>query len=439
MFNTKEIAYLIWGTVALALILLSKGVRRPFVGLLRTLFTRKFLYVYLIALSYVGLSVLILSKANLWDQALIKDTIMWVLFIACPLMYKAARIKDFNNFVKEIVRPLTAISVVFEFVVGLYTFDLWIELAMVPVLVCIAGMLAVAEGKADTVKVQKLLKGVLSFIGILSLIAVGIHLGAHYKEYINWLTLMQFLLPLLLSLLFLPFLYGLSMFTHYEGAFDLLERHFRDRAIYKYAMLKAMLRFNGDLSGMERWKHLVLSKNLRTRHEIDQSIGLIKTLQRAERDPPAVNEALGWSPYRVKDLLVSKGIETRDYKNTLDKEFGAISLPIELPGNEILSDTITYMVLGEQLVATKLKLSLNVYHGNNSSSSLTELLHCSELLHMGIFNKQFDDDLKTAIIDAKDYNMRTPFADVSVKRIEWENQTKGFSVHFTITHDRHID
>lgn len=204
-------------------------------------------------------------------------------------------------------------------------------------------------------------------------------------------------------------------------------------------MLKAMLRFNGDLSGLERWKHMVLSKNLQTRHEIDQAIGLIKTLKRAGPDPSPVSEDLGWSPYRVNDLLVSKGIETGDYNSKIDKKFGAFSRHIKLPGNEIPSDTIAYMILGEQIVATKLDLSLKVHHGNNSSSSLTDLLGCSELLYMGIFNKPLGDDLKTAILDAKDYNMRTPFADVSVRRIEWKNQTKGFSVHFAITHDRHIE
>ena len=311
---------------------------------------------------------------------------MWFLFVALPLMFHSGKIDSFQKFLKQIVAPLIAFSIIFEYIFGLYTFALWIEVLMVPALVMLGGMLAVSERKFEYAQVNKLLKGTQSFLGLIAILFIAIHLVQHYQEYANRTVLMQFLMLLFLSPLFLPLLYGIAIFVYYETAFVILNRHFRHRAMYSYAMLVTMLRFNGDLEGMNRWKQMVLSKSLQGKTEIDEAITLTKTLQKAERDPHIMNERLGWSPHQVKNLLISKGIKTSEYKNNIDDEFCAISSPFKLDDQAILSDTITYMVLGEQLVATELNLALMPFYGiNNNSSSLLELLDCPEILYERVF------------------------------------------------------
>ncbi|WPQ61880.1 hypothetical protein SIO70_26310 [Chitinophaga sancti] len=363
---------------------------------------------------------------------------MWFLFVALPLMYNAAKINSFKKFVKQVVRPLVAFSVIFEYIVGLYTFDWWIEILIVPIAVFIGGMLAFSERKPEHRQVHKLINGLYIFLGLISLAAVIFHLIHHYTDYLNRLTAMQFIMPLFLSLMFLPFLYGIAMFTHYETAFVVLKRHFRLPGVYKYAMFKAMLRFHGDLEGMERWKRMVFTKNLQTREEVDEAITLVKTLQNAEQNPHTVNEGLGWSPYQVKDLLVAKGIETPDYRNIMDEEFCAISLPFKLTDDPIFSDTITYMVLGEQLIATELHLGLKVYNGTiDNSLSRMQLLQCAEILYQSLFGEHLPEKIKGAIIKAKNTVGSNALAKLSVEKNLWTNQTKGYSLDFKITHIRH--
>jgi hypothetical protein len=439
MFNTRETAYFIWGAIVLCFLLRSKDTRQSIGGMLKLLFCKKFLYVYAIALTYLGLCLLILHKATIWDNTLIKDTIMWFLFVACPLMFKSAKVASYQHFVKEIVKPLVAISIIFEFVAGLYTFDLWIELLMIPAFVFIAGMLAVAADKAAYSKVTKLLNSILSLICIVALIAVAEHLARHFIDYVNRGVLMQFLIPFTLSLLFIPLLYGLAMFTHYENALVVLQLHFKDKGIYRYAVWKTMLRFNGDLSGLDRWKQLVLVKNLRTCDQVDEAINLIKTLQKAEKEPHTVNEDLGWSPYQVKDVLVSKGLEMPEYKNIFGKEFLSISFPVKISGDGPLADTITYMVLGEQLIATQLQLSLKIFYGaQNHATSLLQLADCAKQLYFEVFGEQLDPDTEKAVLQAKDFSLSMPLATVTVKKEVWNNATNGFSVDFTVTHQNHI-
>ncbi|MGN8068412.1 hypothetical protein [Mucilaginibacter sp. 22184] len=363
---------------------------------------------------------------------------MWFLFVALPLMYNAAKINSFQKFVKQVVRPLIAFSIIFEYIFGLYTFDWWIEILMVPVAVFIGGMLAFSDKKPEHQQVHKLMNGTFILIGLISLTAVIFHLFHHYTDYLNRLTLMQFIMPLSLSLLFLPVLYGIAMYTHYETAFVVMKRQFKLPGVYNYAMLQALIRFNGDLDGMERWKRMVFTKNLQTREEINQAITLVKTLQNAEQNPHTVNEGLGWSPYQVKDLLVSKGIETPDFRNTIDEEFCAISFPFKLTDDPIFSDTITYMVLGEQLIATELHIELKVFNGTiDNTVSLMQLLQCSEVIHQSVFGLPLSDKIKNAIVKAKNATSDNELAKLSVKKELWTNQTRGYSVDFKITHIRH--
>ena len=341
VFNIREQAYLLWSMPVLIWLLSSKKMRKPRGSVVKAFFCRQFIYIYVIAIAYISCTIFLLHEINIWDKSLFKDTIMWFLFVALPLMFQSGKIDSFQKFLKEIVGPLIVFSTLFEYIIGLYTFALWIEVLMVPALVMLGGMLAVSERKSEYAQVNKLLKGTQSFSGLIAILFILIHLIQHYQEYTNWTVLMQFLMPLFLSLLFLPLLYGIAIFVHYETAFVILNQHFRHRRMYRYAMLMTMFRFNGDLEGMNRWKQMVLSKNLQSKTEIDEAIMLTKTLQKAERNPHTVNEGMGWSPYQVKDLLIAKGIKTSEYKNNMDDEFCAISFPFKLNAESIFSDMIT--------------------------------------------------------------------------------------------------
>ncbi len=438
MFDSREIAYLIWGTIVFIVILFFKKVRPSVVNLIKAFFCKKFIYVYLIALSYIFICIWSLYKIKIWDISLTKDTVIWIVFIALPLMYKAARVESFQNFVKSIIHPIVAFSIIFEFLFSLYTFKWWLEIIMVPLSFFIVGMTVYSENKPEYKQINKLINGIFNLIWLFSVFAVVIHLFHNYADYLNRTTLMQFILPLFLSLLFLPFLFGLAMFIHYESAFVALKRHFKESRVYYYSIFQLILRFHGDLEGLKRWKIMVFSKNLQTRDEIDHAITLVKTLQAAEKNPHSVNEGLGWSPYQVKDLLNNMGIKTQEYQNTFDDEFSSISYPFNLTNDLLFSDTLTYMVNGKQAIATELTIGLKVFNGTiENTESRVSLLECSKTLYHSVFGEELPDQIKTAIINAKEDCLDNLFSKLSVKKELWANKTKGYSLDFIITHRKH--
>jgi len=170
--------------------------------------------------------------------------------VAFPLMYQASKFDSFKKFINSVVIPLFKFSVIFEFIFGLYTFALWVEIIIIPIVVLIAGMMAVSEKKPEHKKVYTILQWMLNILVLWILYGISKHFFQHYREYCNMSTVRQFLNPLCLSILFLPVLYGLSMYLHYEIVLVVLKRHLKNSGNYRYAVNQAMLRFNGDLEGL---------------------------------------------------------------------------------------------------------------------------------------------------------------------------------------------
>ena len=95
---------------------------------------------------------------------------------------------------------------------------------------------------------------------------------------------------------------------------------------------------------------------------------MIKTLQKTERNPHTVNPELGWSPYLAKDFLISIEIEIPPYANTYEDEFLTISSPQKINKN-LIEDTVSYSITGDQLIARELHLQLRVFYGDDSLSA----------------------------------------------------------------------
>lgn len=308
--NTKEDAWLIYIFVGLILCMFSKGLRSSLKSLLLSLFNKHFIAIYIIALAYITLPALLIKWIGIWNTSLLKDTIFWTFLVAFPMMFNANKIDSFKKFKTTVILPLFKFSVIFEFIFGLYTFELWIEMLIIPIIILLVGVNIFSARKPEQYKVTKLSKWLLNLIVLWMFYGIGKHLIYNYESYLNIETLHQFLNPLCLSILFLPVLYALSMYIHYETSLVILKRYLKDPRTYSYAVTKAILYFNTNLDGLLRWKNLMVVKHLQTKKEIDDAILLIKTLQKTEQYPHKVNRDLGWSPYSAKDFLLNKGIET---------------------------------------------------------------------------------------------------------------------------------
>lgn len=122
-----------------------------------------------------------------------------------------------------------------EFVINFYTFGLITELIIIPIITCITILFEYSKytmlKNSNHIKANKALQQMLSIIGITILIYVLYKTISDYKILFTESNIKSFYLPIILSVLTIPFYYFLAIYMIYEEFFIRLNLMFRDKKI----------------------------------------------------------------------------------------------------------------------------------------------------------------------------------------------------------------
>lgn len=357
--SPREIATLIWFTIFVVWVLRNKSVRESVAGLLKLMFSGILLRVLLLTLLYIAGCVAVTAWAGIWTPDNLKTTLLWVLTFALAALYQANRIDEDKAYFGKVLRETLGLTVFITFLADSYTFGIFAELIIVPVMTVIVTLQAVAGMKPEHAPVAKLLGWVMTLLGAAYLIYIGLRIADDYMELASVANLREFLVPLQLSLMFMPWLFALSIYATYERIFSALRFGVKDDRLRRYARRRAILAFRTNLDLLKRWRRQVFVDRPGSREDIDAIIRQVKKVYREERDPPPVPLEIGWSPYRAKEFLAALGFESEDYHPSFDgwrcasKSRGA--------GSKFTLNEVRYSIEGQEGVATVLELHLEVW------------------------------------------------------------------------------
>src|SRR5690606_28772164 len=141
----------------------------------------------------------------------------------------------FRDWIKE---SLKVVAIV-EFVVTFYAFPLWAEVILQPLLLVVVGTLAVGKRDAKNEPAVKLLNGLLSLFGMGLVVYAAYMIAVNMGSFLTLATLRDFYTPIVLSVLFVPFIFVLHVYNTYEMSFLALRWTIKDHKIRRYAKLKA--------------------------------------------------------------------------------------------------------------------------------------------------------------------------------------------------------
>lgn len=225
ILNTREMSSIIW--VLLIFIYAaskSRGVIESFISMIKLATTGILLEIFTLMALYVLLVVLVILQLNLGFPTLIKDAIAWFFGTGIVLMMKANKAVDLKFF-KGVFVDSIKLSVIITFVVQLYTFNIIVELILVPFLVLITGMNALSKYKKEY---ETFTSYMLGIIGISYLVYSSSHILNDFQSFTTYNNLASFSLPIIMTILFMPFLYVLALFLIYD---ELIGRHGRLRFV----------------------------------------------------------------------------------------------------------------------------------------------------------------------------------------------------------------
>lgn len=242
LFNNRERAIIIWVLVVLVGALFHKGFRTSIFRVLGILFQKKIAVVLAAMLLYVSLLVLLFYKMRLWDVFLIKDTTFWILGVAFVLLLNADRATRDENYFKKIVLDNLKLILVLEFIVNLYVFSLWVEIILMPLLFVIIATGAVAEMKEEDISVKKVIDSILAILAVFLTIFALISILRDYQSFATIDNLRAFILPPLLTLAYIPFLYLVALYMAYENLFVRLDIFWeKDKELVKFAKRRILI------------------------------------------------------------------------------------------------------------------------------------------------------------------------------------------------------
>lgn len=227
-FSTRDIALLIWIAIAFILMLFKKEIRNSFSGVLKALFIKEFIIVLLLFFIHTFFYVFILHKLSLWDKSLIKDTLFWAFGFGFVTIFKVNDLNKNSDF-KSLFIEAIKWTIVIEFFVNFFTFSLTKEFFILPVLVMTSMMQLYASYDKKYKQVEDILKFILAGVSIFIFSFSLYKTITNSNDFFTIENLKAFLLPVILSITFLPFLYIFNLVVKYELLWVVLNCNIRDK------------------------------------------------------------------------------------------------------------------------------------------------------------------------------------------------------------------
>lgn len=219
ILSTREWATIIWVVLFFAFVLWNRECRKGIRDVIKLFFDPKLRILWEIILLYVLIITVIFFYSPLWENIYIKDITIWFLcsgFIIC--MNSVSNEAD-EKYIKNVLKDNLKLTIFLEFIMSTFTFNIWIELAIIPIITIITVMNVMAERKEEYRTVHKLSDYVLAVAGFWILyetIKIGVN---EYKELNALNTLVSFMIPIVYLILIIPLEYALELYSKYESLF----------------------------------------------------------------------------------------------------------------------------------------------------------------------------------------------------------------------------
>jgi len=255
-FTTREIATGIWIALFLAYAFTESKVRHSVARVFRLGLKWKVLLTLLGVAVYTGAIVAGLRLLELWNPSMLKDTIVWFLFYGIALAFSGITAGSQVSW-RAVVREQIKAIIVVEYLANTYTFSLFVELVLVPVITVVALLDVMARTRPEYARV-KIVTGPLQSLFGLAVLGSAIYLAwATRQTFDASQAFLDIALAPLLSVLLVPVVYFFALWSAYVQVFIKLRIPKRDDArfvryararLFRYLGLRLgkIWRFNRD-------------------------------------------------------------------------------------------------------------------------------------------------------------------------------------------------
>jgi hypothetical protein len=218
VITDREISIGVWILVALAWMLTQPSIRKSLLAVVTAVAGPKLLIPLLLFTAYVAVLVLALSLVGIWNSALLKDTLVWFVVAGLVLFGKFMRTTE-ERFFRRAVLATIAVPELIQFVVGTVSFPLPVEFVLQPFIVLLVLLSAVAALQEQHRQVKTIVDWAIGCLGVVILGGTAIQIVLSWDQLASQNLVLDFYLPIVLTIGCMPFIYALGIYARYELAF----------------------------------------------------------------------------------------------------------------------------------------------------------------------------------------------------------------------------
>ena len=216
MPNNRQLALLIYAVVVIGFALLRADLRKSLLDLTRCLLNPNLLVPMLTVSVYVGFLVIGGYRLGWWDISLTTDTAFWMVASGVVLFFNSGDAIKKPRFFSRTVRKLIGWTVVTEFLVGLTTGPLWLEMLLPLALTPVVILHDWGEARGGDKRATSCLGWLLSTVGLTMILVSAWSLVRNFESLDKTNLVQQLMLPMWLTVGSLPLAFVLGVYMHYE-------------------------------------------------------------------------------------------------------------------------------------------------------------------------------------------------------------------------------
>ena len=222
--------------------------------------------------------------------------------------------EDDPSYFKRLVSDCFKATVVVEFLIVGHSFSLPVELLFVPFMALLAMLIGISQTNAEHPSVTSFLEWLAITIAAALLWKAVVGIWDQPSAFLTTQTGRNFLLPGLLTMASIPFLYAWYCYSQLESASIQIDvRSFQSDELKRYAKGRFFIRFMCRPLLLRRAVRQFHGLFAETKNDVDRIVSDVLTHERLRKNPPVIDESLGWSPYLAREFLRQEGFETSDY------------------------------------------------------------------------------------------------------------------------------
>ncbi|CAG34969.1 hypothetical protein [Desulfotalea psychrophila] len=272
VFNNRELASALLVSVVLLYCLRQSRVRNAFVQLIKVFFQREIVTPFVIfSLFTVGV-VWCLREVAIWDTSQVKNTVVWFLFVGSVQLSNTVNVDSGVQYLKRALKQQFQVIVLIEFLVAFHSYGFITELILVTVSTFIACCSVVASTDPKFQKVKSVFGIALSILGIYLFIDSLSYVSDDVDKFFNISTLRDFLVPMLLSVSIIPYVYCFYCYITYEKAYIKTRIYTDSSELRRYAKFKSFIEFRGNPEIINCWLCYSCIPEFKSKQTIAESI-----------------------------------------------------------------------------------------------------------------------------------------------------------------------